>query len=148
MLIKSRTIQILLCIFTVLLSTHFCSAGEYNRLQEIRSNINTGIVLYNEGRKKEALPYLEEITDSGIVLPDVYYVLGEIYYEDNELQKAIDSWEISQSQSPKDVIRLKLQRQKKSSKLMKNSVTRSAATLFSNTTRMMRTRPNWSSTHS
>nr|MBC8548099.1 tetratricopeptide repeat protein [Candidatus Brocadiales bacterium] len=92
MLIKNRTTQILLCIFTILLSTHFCTASEYSRLREIRTNINTGISLYNEGRKKEALPYLEEITGSGIVYPDVYYVLGELYYEDNELQKAIENW--------------------------------------------------------
>ena len=117
MLVRDKITRTFIFLFIILISTHFCSAGEYNRLQEIRSNINTGIVLYNEGRKKEALPYLEEITDSGIVLPDVYYVLGEIYYEDNELQKAIDSWEISQSQSPKDVIRTKITKAKKELKV-------------------------------
>lgn len=101
------------CLFIVLISTHFCSANEYSRIREIRSNINTGIALYNEGRKKEALPYLEEITGSGIVYPDVYYVLGELYYEGNELQKAIDNWEISQSQSPKDATRSKITKAKK-----------------------------------
>ena len=117
MLIKKRTIQILLCLFAILLSTNFCHASEYSRLREIRTNINTGIALYNEGRKKEALPYLEEITGSGIVYPDVYYVLGEIYYEGNELQKAIDNWEISQSQSPRDVILSKITKAKKELKV-------------------------------
>jgi len=117
MLLIRKTTYILLSILFLLLSTHFCYAGEYNRLQEIRSNINRGITLYNEGRKKEARPYLEEITGSGIVYPDVYYVLGEIYYEVNELQKAIENWEISQSQSPRDAILSKITKTKKELKV-------------------------------
>jgi len=117
MLERNKIACTLSCLFIILLSTHFCSAAEYSRIQEIRSNINTGIALYNEGRKKEALPYLEEITGSGIVFPDVYYVLGELYYENNELQKAIDNWEISQSQSPRDAIRSKIIKAKKELKV-------------------------------
>jgi tetratricopeptide (TPR) repeat protein len=117
MLLIKKPTYTLLCIFIILISTHFCTAAEYNRLREIRSNINRGIVLYNEGHKKEALPYLEEITGSGIVYPDVYYVLGEIYYEDNKLQKAIENWEISQSQSPKDAILSKITKARKELKV-------------------------------
>ncbi|MBC8552825.1 MAG: hypothetical protein H8D23_24640 [Candidatus Brocadiales bacterium] len=117
MLLIKKPKQILLCLCVILLSTHFCSATEYNRLQEIRSNINKGISLYNEGRKKEALPYLEDITGSGIVYPDVYYVLGEIYYAGNELQKAIENWAIAQHQSPRDAILSKITKAKKELKL-------------------------------
>ena len=117
MSVRDKITRTFTFLFIILLSTHFCSASGYNRLQEIRANINTGIVLYNEGRKKEALPYLEEITGSGIVLPDVYYVLGELYYENNELQKAIENWEISLSQSPKDAIRSKITKAKKELKV-------------------------------
>jgi tetratricopeptide (TPR) repeat protein len=117
MLVRNKIIHLFSYLFVILLTTHFCSAAEYNRLQEIRSNINRGIALYNEDRKKEALPYLEEITGSGIVYPDVYYVLGEIYYEVNELQKAIENWEISQSQSPRDAILSKIAKAKKELKV-------------------------------
>jgi tetratricopeptide (TPR) repeat protein len=117
MLVSKKPTYIILCIFVILLSTHFCSANEYNRLKEIRSNINTGITLYNDGRNKEALSYLEDIIDSGIVYPDVYYVLGEIYYAGNELQKAIENWEIAQHQSPRDAILSKITKAKKELKL-------------------------------
>ncbi len=117
MLVRNKIIHLFSYLFVILLTTHFCSAAEYNRLQEIRSNINRGIALYNEDRKKEALPYLEEITGSGIVYPNVYYVLGEIYYEVNELQKAIENWEISQSQSPRDAILSKIAKAKKELKV-------------------------------
>jgi tetratricopeptide (TPR) repeat protein len=117
MLVSKKPTYIILCTFVILLSTHFCSANEYNRLQEIHSNINTGITLYNDGRNKEALPYLEDITGSGIVYPDVYYVLGEIYYAGNELQKAIENWEIAQHQSPRDAILSKITKAKKELKL-------------------------------
>ncbi len=116
-MLTKKAINITLCIFFILISIQLCSASEYNRLQEIRSNINQGIILYNEGRKKEALPYLEEITGSGIVLPDVYYVLGELYYERNELQKAIENWEISHHQSPRDAILTKITKAKKELKV-------------------------------
>ncbi|MFV1975969.1 MAG: peptidase MA family metallohydrolase [Candidatus Scalindua sp.] len=117
MLVRKKTIHILPCLFAILLSTHCCFANELNRLQEIRSNINKGISLYKEGRNKEALPYLEDIINSEIVHPDAYYVLGEIYYARNELQKAIENWEIAQSQSPHDAIRSKITKAKKELKL-------------------------------
>lgn len=117
MLVRNKILLTFLCLFITLLSTHFCSANDYSRLQEIRSNINKGISMYNEGRKKEALPYLEDIKGSGIVYPDVYYVLGEIYYEENRLQDAIDNWEISQSQLPRDAIRSKIAKAKKELKV-------------------------------
>jgi tetratricopeptide (TPR) repeat protein len=108
---------ILSCLFIILLSTHYCFANEFNRLQEIRSNINKGISLYKDGRNKEALPYLEDIINSEIVHPDAYYVLGEIYYARNELQKAIENWETAQRQSPGDAIRSKIIKAKKELKL-------------------------------
>jgi tetratricopeptide (TPR) repeat protein len=114
---KKKLHIILSCIFFILLSTRFCSASEYNRLQEIRSNINKGITLYKDGRNKEALPYLEDIINSEIVHPDAYYVLGEIYYARNELQKAIENWETAQRQSPGDAIRSKIIKAKKELKL-------------------------------
>ena len=117
MLVRKKTIHILSCFFIILLSTHFCFANEFNRLQEIRSNINKGISLYKEGRNKEALPYLVDIINSEIVHPDAYYVLGEIYYARNELQKAIENWEIAQRQSPGDAIRSKITKAKKELKL-------------------------------
>jgi hypothetical protein len=51
------------------------------------------------------------------VYPDVYYVLGEIYYAGNELQKAIENWEIAQHQSPRDAILSKITKAKKELKL-------------------------------
>ncbi len=117
MLVRKKTIHILSCFFIILLSTHFCFANEFNRLQEIRSNINKGISLYKEGHNKEALPYLVDIINSEIVHPDAYYVLGEIYYARNELQKAIENWEIAQRQSPGDAIRSKITKAKKELKL-------------------------------
>ncbi|MCP4252521.1 MAG: hypothetical protein GY775_03755 [Candidatus Scalindua sp.] len=117
MLIRKKHAYIISCIFFVFISTQFCSAAEYNRLQEIHSNINKGIVLYNEGLNKEALPYLEEIIGSGIVNPDVYYVLGELYYAENKLQKAIESWEISHLQTPRDAILTKITKAKKELKV-------------------------------
>ena len=117
MLLIKKQIQILACLFILLHLSNHCYANEYSRLQEIRSNINRGISLYNEGRKKEALSYLEDIIGSGIVYPDVYYLLGEIYYEGNRLQKAIENWEIAQSQSPRDAIRSKITKAKKELKV-------------------------------
>lgn len=117
MLLRKSTTHILLSLFIILISNHFCSANEFRRLREIRSNINKGISLYNEGRTKEALPHLEYIIGSGIVYPDVYYVLGEIYYDRNELRKAIENWEIAQQQSPRDAILSKITKAKKELKL-------------------------------
>ena len=108
---------ILSFLFLIFFSTTCCFGSEVSNLREIRSNIDKGISLYNEGRKKEALPHLEYIIDSGIVYPDVYYVLGEIYYTRNELQKAIKNWKISQRQSPGDVILSKITKAKKELKL-------------------------------
>lgn len=115
---KNTTHIILSYLFIIILFTsQNCSANELNRLQEIRSNINKGISLYKEGHSEEALPYLEDILNSGIVYPDAYYVLGEIYYDRNELQKAIDNWEIAQRQSPRNAIRSKITKAKKELKL-------------------------------
>ncbi len=111
------TTHILSCLFFILISTHCCFANEPDKQQEIRANINKGISLYNEGRNNEALPYLEDIINSGIVHPDIYYVLGEIYYSRNELQKAIEHWELAQRLSPKDAIRSKIIKAKKELKL-------------------------------
>lgn len=104
---------ILSCLFIIFLSTRCCFANKPDKYHEIRSNINKGISLYQEGRNNEALQYLEDIIDSGIVYPDAYYVLGEIYYARNELQKAIKNWEIAQRQSPRDAIRSKITKAEK-----------------------------------
>ncbi len=117
MSVTRKTTQILSCLFIVLLSIHSCFANGPDKQQEIRSNINKGISLYNEGRNKEALPYLEDVINSGIVHSDVHYVLGEIYYSVNKLQKAIENWEIAQRLSPNDAIRAKITKAKKERKL-------------------------------
>ena len=117
MLVIKKPTQILACLFIVLISTNYCFANEPNKLQEIRSNINRGISLYNEGRNNEALPYLEDVINSGIVHPDAHYVLGEIYYARNELEKAIENWKIAQHKLPKEVILTKITKAKKELKL-------------------------------
>ncbi len=117
MLVRYKITYIFYCLFILLVSTHFCSAASYNRIHEIHSNINKGITLYKEGLNKEALPYLEDIIGSGIVSPDVYYVLGELYYADNKLQKAIENWEISHQQTPRDSILKKITKAKKELKV-------------------------------
>ncbi len=111
--ITRKSKYVVFCLFIILLSTHCCFANELNRLQEIRSNINQGISLYKEGRSNEALPYLRDALSSEVVHPDAYYVLGEIYYARNELQKAIKNWEIAQSQSPNDALLSKIIKAKK-----------------------------------
>lgn len=111
--VRKNIIHTLSCLFVIFVSTHCCFAIEHNRIQEIRSNINKGISLYQEGSNNEALPYLEDIINSEIVHPDAYYVLGEIYYARNELQKAIENWEIAQSQSPRNAISAKITKAKK-----------------------------------
>lgn len=108
---------ILLFLFLILFSTSFCFGSEDSDLQEISSKINKGISLYKEGRNNEALPYLEDVINSGIVSTDVHYVAGEIYYARNELNKAIKHWEIAQKHSPNEAIRLKILKAKKELKL-------------------------------
>lgn len=115
--VRKITTHILSSLFIILISIHSCFANETDKYQGARANINKGISLYNEGRNKEALPYLEEIINSGIVHPDVYYVLGDIYYARNELQKAIEYWEIAQRLSPRNTILSKITKAKKELKL-------------------------------
>ncbi len=107
---------ILSFLFLFLLSTSCCFGNEDSKL-EIRSKIEKGISLYKEGRKKEALPYLEDVINSGVKNSDIHYIVGEIYYSRNELQRAIENWEIAHKYSPNKVILAKIEKTKKELKL-------------------------------
>ncbi len=47
----------------------------------------------------------------------MYYVLGELYYAENKLKKAIESWETSHRQTPRDAILTKITKAKKELKV-------------------------------
>jgi tetratricopeptide (TPR) repeat protein len=106
----------LLILFLFSVSCCFGTENSEN-LNDMRSKINKGISLYKQGRNNEALPYLEDAINSGIMSPDVHYVTGEIYYAMNELNKAIKHWEIAQKHSPNEAIRSKIVKAKKELKL-------------------------------
>ncbi len=91
---------VLSLLFLFLFSVSCCFGNEESRYQEIQSNVDKGISLFKEGRNKEALPYLEDVINSGVKNSDIHYVVGEIYYTINELQKAIKNWEIANKYSP------------------------------------------------
>ncbi len=109
--------HILSLLILFLFSASCCFGDEDNNLQEIRSKIDEGISLYKEGRNNEALPYLEDVINSGIASPYIHYIAGEIYYTRNELQKAIKHWETSQTYSPNDILLSKIAKAKKELKL-------------------------------
>ena len=114
-LVSQHTLSFL-CLF--LFSAACCFGSEINDLQQdVISRINKGISLYKQGRNDEALPYLEEVIQKGIVNSDVHYVTGEIYYARNELNKAIKHWEIAQTHSPNKALHSKIVKAKKELKL-------------------------------
>ncbi len=89
------------------------SSGNYNSQQEIRSNIIKGISLYKEGHINEALQCLEDVISRGVISPEAHYVVGNIYYDKNELLKAIKNWEIAQHHSPHESIQSRIIKAKK-----------------------------------
>ncbi|MHC4269639.1 MAG: peptidase MA family metallohydrolase [Planctomycetota bacterium] len=111
-------IRILSFILLFFSSTHYAFSSENNSpLQEIRSNIIKGISLYKEGRNNEALQCLEDVISRGVISPEAHYVLGNIYYDKNELLNAIKNWEIAQRHSPDEAIHSKIIKAKKELKL-------------------------------
>jgi len=107
-------ISILSLILLFLSSTTCIFSGEDSSLQqEIRSDIIKGISLYKEGHNNEALQYLEDIISRGVVSPEAHYILGNIYYDKNELLKAIKNWEIAQLHSPHEIIQSRIIKAKK-----------------------------------
>lgn len=95
-------------------SIPYAFPSETNILQqEVHSCINKGISLYKEGRNDEALQYLEDAISRSLISPEAHYILGNIYYDKNELLNAIKNWEIAQHHSPNDVIQSKIIKAKK-----------------------------------
>ncbi len=108
----------LICILSFILlffsSTPCVFSSESNSLQlEIRTYIIKGISLYKEGRNNEAIQCLEDVISRGVISPEAHYVLGNIYYDKNELHNAIKNWEIAQRHSPNDSIHSKIIKAKK-----------------------------------
>ena len=114
---KILFLQYILPLLTLFLfSLSYCFGSEESKL-EIRSKINKGISLYKDGHNNEALPYLMDVIDSGISSSYIHYVVGEIYYSRNELQKAIKNWETSLKYAPSEAILAKIAKTKKELKL-------------------------------
>ncbi len=111
---------ILSFLFLFLFSATYCFGSEINdRRSDIRFKIDKSISLFKQARYNEALPYLEDVIYEGSTNPDVHYVAGEIYYVKNDLDKAIKQWEIAQTYSPNEALRLKIEKAKKELKLDK-----------------------------
>ncbi len=106
-------IYILSFLLPFLFSTSCTFSSENSSRQQERSNINKGISLYKEGRNNEALQYLEDVISRGIISPEAHFVLGNIYYDKNDLQNAIKNWEIAQRHSPNESIHSKIVKAKK-----------------------------------
>ncbi len=114
--IKRNSFLIRIVSFTLLfLSSTTCAfSNENNSLQqEIRSEIVRGISLYKEGLNNEALQCLEDVIRRGVISPEAHFVLGNIYYNKNELLKAIKNWEIAQQHSPNETIQSRIIKAKK-----------------------------------
>ncbi len=106
--------------FLFFLSSTYCFGSEINdRHSDIRFKIDKSISLFKQARYNEALPYLEDVIYEGSTNPDVHYITGEIYYVKNDLDKAIKQWEIAQTYSPNEALRLKIEKTKKELKLDK-----------------------------
>ncbi|MFQ5713406.1 MAG: peptidase MA family metallohydrolase [Candidatus Scalinduaceae bacterium] len=106
--------------FLFLFSATYCFGSEINdRHPGIRFKIDKSISLFKQARYNEALPYLEDVIYEGSTNPDIHYIVGEIYYAKNELNKAIKHWEIAQGNSPKEALRLKIEKARKELKLDK-----------------------------
>lgn len=106
--------------FLFFFSTTYCFGSEINdRHSDIRFKIDKSISLFKQARYNEALPYLEDVIYEGSTNPDVHYITGEIYYVKNDLDKAIKQWEIAQTYSPNEALRLKIEKAKKELKLDK-----------------------------
>ncbi|MBO1224609.1 MAG: hypothetical protein JYX80_09265 [Candidatus Scalindua sediminis] len=109
--------------FLFLFSATWCFGSEINdRHSDIRFKIDKSISLFKQARYNEALPYLEDVIYEGSTNPDVHYITGEIYYVKNELNKAIKHWEIAQTYSPNEELRLKIEKTRKELKLDKKHI--------------------------
>ncbi len=107
-------------LFLFLFSATWCFANEINDCHsDIRFKIDKSIRLFKQARYNEALPYLEDLIYEGNTNPDVHYITGEIYYVKNDLDKAIKQWEIAQTYSPNEELRLKIEKTKNELKLDK-----------------------------
>ncbi|MCP4265859.1 MAG: hypothetical protein GY777_09840 [Candidatus Brocadiaceae bacterium] len=118
--IKRNLFLIRIVSFTLLFlsSTHYASSSEnINIQQEIRSEIIKGISLYKKGLNNEALQCLEDVINRGVISPEAHYILGNIYYDKNDLQNAIKNWEIAQRHSPNEAIHAKIVKATKELKL-------------------------------
>ena len=114
------TTLILSFLFLLFFSATYCfGSGINDRHSGIRFKINKSISLFKQARYNESLPYLEDVIYEGSTNPDVHYITGEIYYVKNDLDKAIKQWEIAQTYSPNEALRLKIEKTKKELKLDK-----------------------------
>ncbi len=115
---KIKKISFLICTLSFLLP-FLCSAScifsseSSSRQQEHSNIINKGISLYKDGRNDEALQHLEDAVSRGIISPEAHFVLGNIYYDKNDLLNAIKNWEIAQHHSPNKAIHSKIVKAKK-----------------------------------
>jgi tetratricopeptide (TPR) repeat protein len=106
--------------FLFFFSATYCFGSEINDSHsDIRFKIDKSISLFKQARYNEALPYLEDVIYEGSTNPDVHYITGEIYYVKNDLDKAIKQWELAQTYSPNEALRLKIEKTKKELKLDK-----------------------------
>jgi tetratricopeptide (TPR) repeat protein len=106
--------------FLFFFAATYCFGSEINdRHSDIRFKIDKSISLFKQARYNEALPYLEDVIYEGSTNPDVHYITGEIYYVKNDLDKAIKQWEIAQTYSPNEELRLKIEKTKKELELDK-----------------------------
>jgi tetratricopeptide (TPR) repeat protein len=118
--ILPSSLHVLSFSFLFLFSATYCFGSEINdRHPNIRFKIDKSISLFKQARYNEALPYLEDVIYEGSTNPDVHYITGEIYYVKNDLDKAIKQWEIAQTYSPNEALRLKIEKARKELKLDK-----------------------------
>ncbi|TVU43258.1 hypothetical protein EJB05_09709 [Eragrostis curvula] len=69
---------------------------------EVTKKLGDATLLYTESKFKEAIPILHDIVRIAPNLPNSYYLLGSIYDEIGELDKAIDFLMLAAYVSPKD----------------------------------------------
>ncbi len=87
-----KQIKHIILIFTILLHTVHVFAN--NDLQAKAEKY------YSEKNYKEAIKTYEEITKEGLVSYKLYYNLGNAYYKNNELGKAIYNYELANKLQP------------------------------------------------
>lgn len=86
----------------LLFSMLFIGSGTFGQSVEVNGTVEKGIQAYQKKNYKKALSYFQSINEEGLASSDLYYNIGNCYYQIGELGNAILYYERGLKFAPHD----------------------------------------------